>query len=81
MGERSNPQIDHAKVLAAVEPIYHFRRTLEMLLINFEINFILTWSENHIVYSATGETQFAMTNTTLYVPVVALSIQNNAKLL
>ena len=52
-----------------------------MLLINFEINLILTWSENHVVYSATGETQFAMTNTTLYVPVVTLSIQNNAKLL
>ena len=59
-------------------------RTLETPLINCEINLILTWSVNCvIVYTdvANQGTAFAITETKLYVPVVTLSIQDNAKLL
>ena len=52
-----------------------------MLLINFEINLILTWSQDCRISSATVETKFKITDTKLYVPVVTLSIQDNAKLL
>ena len=52
-----------------------------MPLINCEINLILTWSENCVIYSGTGETKFVMTDTKLYVPVVTLWTQDNDKLL
>ena len=48
-----------------------------MPLINCEVNFILTWSSTCVITSSTG----AGRDTKLYVPVVTLSIQDNAKLL
>ena len=59
-------------------------RTLEMPLINCEINFILTWSSTCVFVSTDIANQvatFEITNTKLYVPVVTLSTQENAKLL
>ena len=52
-----------------------------MPLINCEVNLILTWSKDCVISSATGETKFKITETKLYVPVVTLSTQDNAKLL
>ena len=48
---------------------------------NCEINLILTWSVSCIISSATRKTKFAIIDTKLYVPVVALSTQDNIKLL
>ena len=59
-------------------------RTLEVPLINFEINFILTWSANCVIVStevANESAIFAITETKLYVPVVTLSTPDNVKLL
>ena len=58
----------------------NFWRTLEMPLINCEINLILTWSEDCVISSKTRETKFTITDTKLYVPVVILSSQDNEKL-
>ena len=58
-------------------------RTLEMPLINCEINFILTWSTNCVIVSTNVANQnatFEITDTKLYVPVVTLSTQDNSKL-
>ena len=54
-----------------------------MLLINCEINLIVTWSANCIISIAnTNEAKaFAITDTKIYVPVLTLSTQGNAKLL
>ena len=54
-----------------------------MSLINYEINFILTWSVNCVISNAAENqaTTFAITDAKLYVPVVALSTQDNVKLL
>ena len=52
-----------------------------MALINCEVNLILAWSKDCVIFSATGETKFAITETKLYVPVVTLSTQYNVKLL
>ena len=38
--------------------LINFWRTLEMPLINYEINLILTWSEDCVISSATGATKF-----------------------
>ena len=61
-----------------------FWRTLEMPLINCEVNLILTWSSTCVIVSTNNALQratFTITNTRLYVPVVTLSTQENAKLL
>ena len=55
-----------------------------MPLINFGINLILTWSANCVFASTNVANQnvtFIITDTKLYVPVVTLSTQDNAKLL
>ena len=52
-----------------------------MPLINCEVNLLLTWSKDCVITNYTGEGKFAITETKLYVPVVALSTQHNAKLL
>ena len=56
----------------------NFFRTLE---INYEINLILTWSDKPVPSNDTKATTFAIPDTKLYVPVVILSTQDNAKLL
>ena len=55
-----------------------------MPLINCEINFLLTWSASCVIVSTADANQnatFAITDTKLFVPVVTLSQQDNAKLL
>ena len=52
-----------------------------MPLINCELNLILIWSEDCVISSATGEAKLKITDIKLYVPVVTLSTQDNAKLL
>ena len=52
-----------------------------MLLINCEVNLILTWSSTCVISNSTGARRFAITDTKLYVPVIALSTQDNSKLL
>ena len=61
-----------------------FWRALEISLINSEINFILTWCGNCVIIYTNNANQnptFEITETKLYVPVVTLSTQDNAKLL
>ena len=69
------------EILVPLKYLSNFWRTLEMPLINCEVELLLTWSKNCIISSATGETKFATTETKLYVPVVTLSTDDNAKLL
>ena len=69
------------KIAVSLEYLNNFWRTLEMPLINGEINLILTWSEDFVISFATEKTKFKIADTKLYVPVVTLSIQDNAKLL
>ena len=52
-----------------------------MHLINCEIDLILTWSDKCVLSNNTKAAAFAKSDTKLYVPVVTLSTQNNAKLL
>ena len=59
----------------------NFWRTLESSLIICEINLIITWSKDWVISSAAGATKFKITDTKIYVPVVTLSTQDNAKLL
>ena len=70
-----------AEIIVPLKYLSNFWRTLEMPLMSCEVEPILTWSEDCVISSATGETKFAITETKLYVPVVTLSTEDNAKLL
>ena len=59
----------------------NFWRTLEMPLIDCEVNLILTWSSTCVIINSTGAGTFAITDTKLYAPVVTLLTQESAKLL
>ena len=64
--------------------LINFWRTPEMRLINFEVEHILTWSVGcFMIYTDVADQvpTFAITETNLYVPVVTVLIQDNAKLL
>ena len=69
------------EIIVPLKYLSNFCRTLGMPLINCEVNLLLTWSKDCVITSSTGEGKFAITETKLYVPVVTLSTQDNAKLL
>ena len=58
-----------------------FWKTLEILLINCEINLTLSGLGSCIICETDRATTFKVTNTKLYVPQVTLSTQDNTKLL
>ena len=77
-------RIDNVEIMVSLKYLRNFWRTLEMPLINCEVELILTWSENCVIIYADVANQvptFTITKTNLYVPVVTLSTQDNAKLL
>ena len=59
----------------------NFWRTLQIPLINCEVNLILTWPSIYVITNSNGAGTFAITDTTLYVPVVTLSTLENTKFL
>ena len=69
------------EIIVPLKYLSNFWRTLEMPLINCEVNLILTWSKDCVITDSTGEGKFAITEPKLYVPVVTLSTKDNAKLL
>ena len=69
------------EIMVPLKYLSNFWRTLEMLLINCEVNLILTWSSTCVITNFTGAATFEITNTKLYAPVVTLSTQDYSKLL
>ena len=67
--------------MAPLKYLSNFWRTLQMPLINCEVNLILTWSSACVITDSNGAGTFKISDTKLYVPVVTLSIQENAKFL
>ena len=83
-GQTGNDGRKDIEIMVPLKYLSNFWRTLEMPLINCEVNLILTWSSTCVLISTGSANQaetFAITDTKLYVPVVTLSTQENAKLL
>ena len=80
-----SPNNDNEKdveIMIPLKCLSNFWRTLEMPLINCEVNLILTWSSTCVItISSTVAGTFEITDTKLYIPVVTLSKKENAKLL
>ena len=68
------------KIIVQLKYLSNFGGTLEMPLIHYEVS-LLTWSSTCVITISTGEGRFTITDTKVYVPVVTLSTQDNAKLL
>ena len=78
------PNIGNRKDVEIIVPLKHlsnFWRTIELPLINCEVNLILAWSKDCVITNSTDKGKFAITETKLYVPVVTLSTKDNEKLL
>ena len=79
-------RINNVKIMVPIKYLINFWRTLEMSLINCEVELVLMWSANCVIISTdvNDENQvskFEIVETNLYVSVVFLSAQDNAKLL
>ena len=69
------------ETMVPLKYLSNFWITLEMPLINCEVNLILTWSSTFFITNSDGAGTFAITDTKLYVPVVTLSTQENTRFL
>ena len=77
----NNGNTKDVEIVLPLKYLSNFWRTLEIPLINCEVNLILTWSKDCVITSSEGEEKFAITETKFYVPTATLSTQDNAKLL
>ena len=75
----NNGVFKDVKIAVPLKYLSNFWRTLEMPLINCKIHLELNWSKD-CVMSTIADTKFKITNTKLYVPIVALSSKDNVKL-
>ena len=83
-GQTGDDGTKNVEIMVPLSYLSVFWRSLELLLINCEINLILTWSTDCVIVSTNVANQnatFAITDTKLYISVVTLSTQDNAKLL
>ena len=83
-GQTGDDGTKEVEIMVPLKYLSNFWRTLEILLINCEVNLILTWSSTCVIVSTGNANQaatFAITDTKLYVPVVILSTQENTKFL
>ena len=70
------------KLAALLKYLSKFWRSLEMPLINCKVELSLDWIENCVLTTAANANKatFKITDAKLYVPIVTLSIEDNAKL-
>ena len=90
---QSNDSLTNAKIVIPLKHLSNFWKSLDIPLINCEVELILTWSKNYVLAEVTvnagvnpaivapSGVTFKITDTKLYVPVVTLSKQNGIKLL
>ena len=86
-----NDSLMNAKVVIPLKHLSSFWRTLNIPLINCEVELILTWSKNCVLADMTVDADadpaivapsgatFKITDTKLHVPVVTLSKENDTK--
>ena len=71
----NNGRIENVEIMVPLKYLSNFWRTLQMPLINCEVNLILTWFAEYVIIYADVANQiptFAIIGTNLYVPLVAL---------
>ena len=78
---------NETEVVIPLKYLSNFWRTLNIPLINCEVELILNWSKNCVLTDMTAANnaptglEFQITDTRLYIPVVSWSKENDKKLL
>ena len=83
-GQTDNNGTEDVEIMVPLKHLSNLWRTLEIPFINNETNLDLNWSKKSVIVATDAADQgasFSLTNAKLYVLVVTLSTQNNAKLL
>ena len=83
-GETNNGGIINIEIMVPLKYLSNFWRTLEMPLINCELELVLDWSASCVIIYTNLANQvptFTITETNLYVPEVTLSTNDKSKLL
>ena len=78
--DRANRKKEGVKIAVPLKYLSHFWRSSEIPLINCKVEVWLRWYENCILSNIAGNSTFKITDAKLYVPVVTLSTEDNAKL-
>ena len=78
IGNTENNRIKNGvKVALPLRYLSNFWRSLEMPLINCKVELSLKWHENCILSSAGTAATFTITDTKLFVPIIALKTEDN----
>ena len=80
-GQTGDDGTKDVQIMVPLKYLSNFWRTLEMPLINCEVNLILKWSSTCVLISTDVPNQnatFAITDTKLCVPIVTLSTQESS---
>ena len=81
VADGASSKIDDVKLAVTLKYLSNFWRSLKMPLINCKVELSLTWYTHCVTITGNGTaTTFAITDTKLYVPVVTLKAEENAKL-
>ena len=67
----------NVKIVVPLKYLSNFFRSLEMPLINCKVKLNLTWKKECVLPTDAGDAAFIINDTKLYVPVVALSKEDN----
>ena len=78
--DKENRKIEGVKIAVPLKYLSNFWRSLEIPLINCKVELSLRWYENCILSNVAGNSTYKITDAKLYVPVVTLSTEDNAKL-
>ena len=89
----NNDSLTNVEVAVPLKHLSNFWRSLDIPLINGEVELIFTWTKNCVLADMTVDADadpaivapsgatFKITDTKLYIPVITLSKENNIKLL
>ena len=80
VADGANRKKEGVKPAISLKYLSNFWRSLEMLLINCKIKFLLKWYEKYILSSAGDYATFTITDTKVYVPMFTLKTEDNTKL-
>ena len=80
VADGANRKKEGVKTAISLKYLSNFWRSLEMLLINCKIKFLLKWYEKCVLSSAGDNATFTLTDTKVYVPIFTLKTEDNTKL-
>ena len=76
----ANRKIEGVKIVVSLKYLSNFRRSLEIPLIDCEVELSLGWYKNCLLSNVARNSTFTITDIKPYLPVVTLKTEDNTKL-